>query len=187
MSFFNKAKWIMGILLVFFIVLMTNLVDRSNFSKLSASVTTLYEDRLVAYDLLYDISTLIREQEMQRATNDQASSASSNERISALLTSYKQTKLTSAEQRLLQDLERELESLGKSNAQNDPYATVKATYQNIYSDLEQLTNIQLQEGRNQVFISDKAMSTINLFTKGEMIFLIITAVLLQIIILYKPM
>jgi len=60
MKFFVKIRWAASILLVFFIVLVTNVIDRKNFEKLNYSVNSLYEDRLVAHDLLFDISRILQ-------------------------------------------------------------------------------------------------------------------------------
>jgi len=53
MAFYNKAKWILGILMVFVLIIATNLIDKNNFLKVRDSVVTIYEDRLVAKDLIF--------------------------------------------------------------------------------------------------------------------------------------
>lgn len=43
----------------FFLVLATNLVDRSNFNRIKNSVISIYEDRLVAKGIIFDMNDTI--------------------------------------------------------------------------------------------------------------------------------
>ena len=70
MTLFEKVKWVLGILLIFVVVLTTNLVDRGNFNRIKNSVVTIYEDRIVANDLIFEISTLVHEKELAFRTSD---------------------------------------------------------------------------------------------------------------------
>jgi len=53
-------------------------------------------------------------------------------------------------------------------------------------NLYDLSKVQLNEGKRQMILNNKTMENIDLFAQLEIIFLIIMAVLVQIIILYKP-
>jgi len=55
MRFYNKVKWVLGILIVFILILATNLIDRNNFIRVKDSVVTIYEDRLIASDLVFEM------------------------------------------------------------------------------------------------------------------------------------
>ena len=44
--------------------------------------------------------------------------------------------------------------------------------------------IQVEEGKQQMFMSNKAMKTIDLFTQVEIIFLIMMAIIVQVIIFF---
>src|SRR5690606_29299306 len=70
MAFYNKIKWILGILMVFVLIITTNLIDRNNFIRVRDSVVTIYEDRLIANDLIFEISKLVQEKEMAVAMSD---------------------------------------------------------------------------------------------------------------------
>jgi hypothetical protein len=52
--------------------------------------------------------------------------------------------------------------------------------------LYDLSKVQLKEGKRQMSLSEKTMDTIELFTQVEIIFLIVMAVLIQLIVLYQP-
>ncbi|QCK16409.1 MCP four helix bundle domain-containing protein [Mangrovivirga cuniculi] len=195
MTIINKIKWVIAVLLVFLIVLMTNLVDKENFNRLKNSVTTIYEDRVVASDLIFDITLLIQEKEIALATSDTAFFKSKNRKINEdikdFINKFEQTKLTTEEQETFNNLKTELKKLysleekyADSNFDND--INLFKTIDDIVHDLHDLSKIQLKEGRRQILLSKEAMKTINLFTQVEIIILIILAILIQIIILYKP-
>lgn len=192
MKFFAKMRWVASILLVFFIVLITNIIDRDNFNKLSYSVTTMYEDRIVAYDLIFEMSRIVKEKHIALLTSDTFFLATQSEQyeqqINQLLDRFKLTKLTKNEKSILIKLEEKFQSLWQSE-KSSSYKLTDDLLKNInYIDqyLLDLSIIQLREGKRHVHVSNKAINTINLFTQGEIIFLILMAILIQIIILYKP-
>lgn len=192
MKFFAKMRWVASILLVFFIVLITNIIDRDNFNKLSYSVTTIYEDRIVAYDLIFEMSRIVKEKHIALLTSDTlflaAQSEQYEQQINQLLDRFKLTKLTKNEKSILIKLEEKFKSLWQSE-KSSSYELTDDLLKNInYIDqyLLDLSKIQLREGKRHVHVSNKAINTINLFTQGEIIFLILMAILIQIIILYKP-
>jgi len=101
MKFFVKIRWAASILLVFFIVLVTNVIDRKNFEKLNYSVNSLYEDRLVAHDLLFDISRILQEKQLSVVVSDSSVVESLNRKynteLNYLMGRFGQTKLTKKE------------------------------------------------------------------------------------------
>jgi hypothetical protein len=46
----NKIKWSVGLLLVIVLIVSTNFIDQNNFQRIQDSVTSIYEDRLIAKD-----------------------------------------------------------------------------------------------------------------------------------------
>lgn len=195
MDIINKVKWIAGILLVFVIIITTNLINRSNFNRLRYSVTTIYEDRIVANDLIFRMSLLIHEKEMAVATADSSffydNNDEVNREITGLIGRYEQTKLTNKEQKIFNDLKEDLNKLsGLEKKLNVSYPEINTE---LVSKLDDLTNhlydlseVQLSEGKVQMSASNEVMRSIDIFTQVEIVFLIIMGVLIQIIILYKP-
>lgn len=178
--------------MVFTIVLITNLIDKDNFRKLSDAVTTIYEDRIVASDLIFEMSRIIQAKEIAVVTGDTAffhnKNDALNREIDLLTESYEETNLTKKEEFVFELLLEELKSLRihEQKYQGEVTADLRKSLDSINGHLYDLAKIQLQEGRRQVFISDQAKYTLDLFARGEIIFLIIMAILVQIIILYKP-
>ncbi len=196
MTIFNKIRWIVSILLVFAIVLTTNLIDKDNFNRLQYSINTIYEDRIVANDLIFDMILLIHEKEMALVRSDSFFSRNRNKEVNqdmgSLIARYEQTKFTDREELIFTRLKRDLQK-----AENTEKKYISLDYNMEYrSDLVQVINdvklnlqglskIQLEEGRRQLLLSNETMKDIDFFTQAETIFLIVLAVLIQIIILYK--
>lgn len=195
MKFLDKVKWILGLSVVFFSILATNLIDRMSFQRVKDSVVAIYEDRLVAKDMVFELSLLIHEKEIAHISNNTAFFGARNEvvnkDIEQLTVNFVGTKLTEKEARVFNDLQMNLVKLkymeeamlaGKDSATNDFSVQLKKINENLYD----LSKIQLVEGKRQVFISERAMDTVDLFTKLEILVLIILAVLVQIIVIYRP-
>ena len=56
----------------------------------------------------------------------------------------------------------------------------------IDENLYDLTKIQLNEGRRQMSISQKAIDTVELFTQIEIYLLVFLAIVVQVIVMYNP-
>ena len=192
MSVFSKIRWVASILLVFFIVLITNLIDKENFNKLNHSVTTIYEDRIVASDLLFELARLMRKKEVAIVSADKTfpenENTKLNQEVNKFIERYNQTKMTEKEKSVFNQLKDELAILIRIEQKDENFRKEKAlmSIEKINQHVYDLSKIQLQESRQQVYISNKAMNSIDLFTQFEIIFLIAMAILIQIIIFYKP-
>ena len=195
MKFLDKVKWILGISVVFFSILATNLIDRMSFERVKDSVVAIYEDRLVAKDLDFELSLLIHEKEVAQASNDAGffsdRNAAVNDSIEQLTIKFLRTELTEKEARVFNDLQSnlvKLKGLESSMAleQGSQQGDFKSQLVKIKENLNDLSEIQLVEGKRQVFLSERAMDTVDLFTKLEILVLIILAVLVQIIVIYRP-
>ena len=194
-TFFNKLKWILGILLVFGLIAATNLVDRSNFAQLSDSVITIYEDRLVAKDIILDVHQFLQEKKIATLTNDADFMSQRNEAINheleLLVDRYGTTALTENETQVFKDLQQNIKGLlaAEQKAKANDYASsdgVLNAINRIEFNLNDLSTIQITEGRRQVAIAKRAKASIDFFTQLEIYVLIFLAVVIQVIILYKP-
>jgi hypothetical protein len=101
MTLFNKIKWVLGIALIFLLILTTNLVDRQNFTAVRDSIETIYVDRLVAQEIIYEITKGVNEKEIGYAqlvvgkSKDDLSPA--DDRIEEAIERFSLTKLTQQE------------------------------------------------------------------------------------------
>lgn len=191
---FTKLKWILGILMVFVLILGTNLIDRDSFSKMRNSVVTMYEDRIIASDIIFELSQIVHTKERALIQLDTAfyghPNAQLNAQLSTLADRYDHTSLTGDEQsawrkvkasiRQLSEREAAFVESGFINA-----APVERQVSNIQTQLQALAKIQVVEGERQRNLSQEAIDTVELFTHIEIYMLVFLAVCVQIIILYK--
>lgn len=195
MELFDKIKWILGILMVFTLVITTNMVDRRNFSQINDAVESIYEDRLVVKDLIYKISDNIHQKEVAALKADTSFYVKQNQQlnseIEAHLTSFSQTKLTNREEQFLNNFRNDFAELKKNEAAFKQSNFTQDTdlynqFQIIKRDLNNLAEIQLREGSKQFEKSRRAMDTVDLFTQIEIYLLIFLAIVIQIIVIYSP-
>jgi hypothetical protein len=195
MNLFDKVKWVLGILMIITLVITTNLVDRNNFLKMSDTVETIYEDRLVAKDLLLKISNLIHKKEIAAITLDldfySNENKAINDEIGSYISIYGDTKLTSEENKVLVDFKGYFSELQKAEIRfsESDYAdnsSVLDQFPAVKTHLNELAEIQMKEGNRQLQISKRVMDTVDLFTQIEIYIMIFLAVIIQIIIMYKP-
>lgn len=195
MTVLNKVKWVLGILVVFFLIVATNLVDKSNFESVKDSVVEIYEDRLVAKGIVFEISQLVQEKEMAHALADEEyftkKNEATDEHIRILLGNFSDTKLTENEKRIFSDLKSNLSHLSTYEAPGfqstqESQELVQSRFRLIKEELNALSKIQIEEGKQLMLASQRAIEMVDLFTQIEIYFLIFMAILIQIIILYKP-
>src|SRR5690606_4126106 len=195
MAFYNKIKWILGILMVFVLIVTTNLIDRNNFIRVRDSVVTIYEDRLIANDLIFEISKLVQEKEMAVILSDsiflKEQNPDINKTIQGFISRFEQTKLTSEESQVFDDLKKDFQKLMDSekdfiNSGFENKSEILEDISNITEDMSRLSKIQLSEGSRQMSISKKAIDTVELFTQIEIYLLVFLAIIVQIIVMYNP-
>lgn len=195
MKIYDKIKWILAILIVFVLILATNLIDKNNFTRVKDSVITLYEDRLVAKSLLFNMSKSVQEKEIAILKNDTAFFNGQNKNVNAdldrLISEFRDTKLTKEEAKLFKTLENNLSELksaetkySKSNFEENKMLLNQINQ--FKNNLDDLSEIQLKEGSRQLSISKEALKTVDLYTQIEIYFLVALAVAIQLLILYNP-
>lgn len=114
-----------------------------------------------------------------------------NARLQSLLSQFEQTKLTREESEVFHYFKKNVQNLLTaeqqllSNAFNDSHKVLQQL-QNLKVNLSDLSKIQLTEGREQMSISKSVAETVQLFTQIEIYILVILAVLIQLIVMYKP-
>jgi cell division protein FtsX len=194
----NKIKWAVGLLFVFFLILATNLLDRRHIEGVRNSVSTMYEDRLVVKNLIYNVSTLTEEKRIAFLLSDAdfyiKKSTVINDSIYTLLDKFSNTSLTYNEKKYLERLRNDFKNieiiekqpLNDSSIVKNPEWRNKMETQLSYlrKNLDRLAIIQVEEGKRELVRVNRAFSTIDLFTNIEIMFLIVIGLIVQIIILY---
>jgi len=195
MGFYNKLKWILGILMVFVLIIATNLIDKHNFVQVRDSVVTIYEDRLVANDLIFEMLKSVQQKEIAVSLVDstffESKNAKVNQDLQALVSRFEDTKLTSTEATVFTDFKANVELLFASETKfltsnyNDN-SEVVTHIENLKTNLSDLAKIQLVEGNRQMSISKRALDSVELFTQIEIFILVFLAIVIQIIVMYNP-
>lgn len=189
MEIINKIKWALTLLLVFFSILATNLIDKNNFRKIKTSVVTIYEDRIVANDLIFEYLLLTHEKELALAASDQTffsqRNSKVNQELNRLTEQYEATQLTKDEAITFGALREDLDQLMVME-ESINVSTPKEAYRLLLSDvkknLDELSQIQLEEGRKQMTMSKNTFKEVESFTRIENYCLIALAILIPIIV-----
>ncbi|WP_167341725.1 MCP four helix bundle domain-containing protein [Nonlabens sp. SY33080] len=195
MSLYNKLKWILGILIVFVLIIATNLIDKNNFTRVRDSVVTIYEDRIIASDLIFELQQSIHEKEVAIVLRDSLFYKNQNSRVNqhieSLLARYDETKLTKKESKIYKNLKSNLADLMTLENKNTSMNLLNkneilAKIDNLKSNLSDLSKVQLDEGGKQMSISKKALDTVEFFTQLEICILVVLAIVIQLIVMYNP-
>ncbi len=192
----TKVKWILGISMVFFLILATNYLDRNNFRQVQESIETLFADRIVAQDIVFEMS-MIHHEKLQLMPVSPVqfpveAQQSLNKKMSDWIQAFSETKLTPKEENLFNDLQTDFKKVSAIETQmqtQSDVATLQA-YQLALKELNDsiytLSKFQVEEGRRQLMIGKKAIGSINMLKNLEFYVLLILAILIQILLIYKP-
>ncbi len=138
------------------ILLITSLVENKRFTDLEDTISSVYENRLVAKGYLYKINSLVKIKESAWQDGQKnALSMSLDESINNYYIQYANTELTTEESKhvaLLKDHLYQLFRL-KPDEQEGHHLIFSA----IYTELETLADIQIKEGKKLV---DRSTSTV---------------------------
>jgi hypothetical protein len=195
MTIYNKLKWILGILMIFVLIIATNLIDKHNFERVRDSVVTIYEDRLIANDLIFEMLKSIQKKELALSVSDSTffknNNSKVNDNLQDLVSKFEQTKLTNKEAVVFKNLKSNVGLLIDSekqflNSDDNNRSQIINHIDSLKTNLTDLSKIQLNEGSRQMSISKRALDTVELFTQIEIYILVFLAILIQIIVMYKP-
>jgi hypothetical protein len=195
MNLYKKLKWFSAVLGVFLIILATNLIDKKSFLKVEEAVEKMYNERLLAKELLQGISIQFHEKELAYALNDQVYFQSQNDavnkEISELLQVFDIAEIPRKEKVILVDLIKNHSNLIKleSNTQQKDslYSSECAEiFSAINISIKDLSAAQIKGAKNQKLHASAAVNTVKLFSKIETYLLIFLALFLVVIILYTP-
>lgn len=186
----GKLKWVAGVALVFALIVMTNLSDASDFRRVKASLVTVYEDRVVASDILFRMSRLVAESRLAARTAEPADTVAT-ERFVALLddlvAEFSATRLTRKEERIFGQLKADVRRLRDlPPVVGDQAEDFLDVLKSVDEDLAALSQIQVREGRNQLLESTRISERYELFTRLEIIVLVVLALGILFVIMYEP-
>jgi hypothetical protein len=188
-------KWFFAVLGVFLLILATNLIDKNNFIRVEESVDNIYNKRLLAKELLLDVSIKFHKKELAYSLNDTTYLRTQNDAINAeiskILEMFDRVGSTKKEDMILNTLNQnhaKLIALESNVVLKSALYTPECVeiFSAINKNIVELASEQVKEGNNQKFLARKAIEKVKLFSQMEIYFLIFLGLMLQIIILYNP-
>lgn len=188
----QKIKMITGSLMVFLIILATNLIDQQGFQKISSTTSEVYYNRIIASELIYKMRESICEKEKNYLQMDsmtfQENNQLINEKLNESLLLFHETELTNKESELLIAFEANIDALYSLETEMDlsKQDLLQQKINLLTSQLGMLLQIQSAESKKQVLEAKTAVDTIKFFTRIEIIALIIISIIIIGIVLYEP-
>lgn len=172
----------------FLLVLASNLLDRKYFSTIQETVKSIYDDRIVVQDYIYQLQDMAHEKEIAFIKGE---NLEENEDIKVLLNDFSKTKLTRDEARLLKQLDHQFAGLEPlelaiSTKTVSQAEKVKALDQldRIHKTLDGLEKIQLEQGGVLTQLSEKNLRVNKMLSNLEIAFLTIIGVSILILVFY---
>ena len=188
----NRIKIGFSFAIVFLLVLATNRLDNKRFNTISETLTSVYEDRLVAKGHLYELSSIFHEQEkLLITTNENISTKAYHATVTQIIEIYKSTKLTNEERSAFANFQKHFKELQlleqrATDINSENYkANVVRQINRIQRDLDVLAKIQLDEGESLTKFAQSSLETSSNISKIEIAVIILIGILVQFIIFYK--
>ena len=180
--------------MAFLLVLGSNRLDQRHFSTIQTSVNSVYKDRVVVQDYIYQLSTIFHNKRLKLILSDNDNTITSeNEKAQQLLVDFGLTKLTPEESSILNMLNRQFSKLQElENKITHPSNAIEAdlgivagkTLEVMQQNLDALAKIQLSESEQLTELSNKSIGMNILLSKLEVGFMVIIGVAMLFLIFY---
>jgi CHASE3 domain sensor protein len=179
----------------FLLVLASNRLNQRNFSTVEQSVNSVFEDRLVVQEYIYRLNNLFHKKELALAKNEtNAGTLTQSSDIETILSDFEKTELTTKESKYLTDLKSSYTELQlmEENLSSNKGAGVAELKDRILSmlvrinnDLDELSEVQLNEGRQLTQRSQRSLGMNQLLSTLEIVFLVIIGILFLLIVFHR--
>ncbi|MER3373768.1 MAG: hypothetical protein RIM83_03940 [Allomuricauda sp.] len=176
----QRLRLILVLAISFMLIMVANLMDYGYILRTQDTVNSVYNDRVVAQDYIYQMSGLFYQKELSLGENNGFFEAT-NDSITSLMSRFGETKLTRNESNFFFDLRKnyvELTSLeDKLRHQKETMGTTRRDIQiellEIRKNLDDLESVQFAEGGQMTERSNRALGMNALLSKVELVFLVI--------------
>lgn len=188
----RRLKFFLVLGISFLLILIANLIDYNYILNVRHNVNSVYQDRVVAQDYIYQLNNLFHQKQLSLTENTPSVySESQNDSIDRLLASFAETELTPNESNFFVALQKnyvELVSLENVlSAQNTAHAVredIKRELHEIKRNLDDLEGVQFTEGGQMTQLSNRSLGMNAFLSKLELAFLIVNgAVILYMVLL----
>ena len=193
MTTYGKIRSIAAVMIIFLVVLATNLIDKDNFAQVEESVEKIYEEQLKTKDAIIDLTNLIHEKRIAILTQDTnyytLRKGLSNEQISSRIDDCEKGEVNREEGYILDDLRENCNHIFQlEKADSTRQLLNNSAYWDrislIEEEIQKLAEVQMEEGKRQKLISRDALASAKLFSRIEIYLLVAIAIVVQLIILY---
>ncbi|MCH7411125.1 MCP four helix bundle domain-containing protein [Belliella sp. DSM 111904] len=200
-SLSNKLKAAVVLTFLLLLIFGKNILDRKNFTELEESFVSVYEDRLVVESYIFSISeSLFRIKLLVNHCWDEGDYSHVLEDIEAyednileIVSTFESTKLTDAENEFLTDFRKIIENnlrigdyellYSEEEGINEEQVHVYNGYiERALSDLEKLSQIQIEEGKRMAENSEKVVNRSRIWSQFEIAALVILVLIIYILI-----
>jgi hypothetical protein len=192
----EKIKLALALGIVFVLVISTNMINKSHFSELQESFTSIYEDRLMVENYIYKISgylsnkKILFDSSQVKMAGVYKINSILNDSIQKLIADYETTKFTQAEAlyfsrfkkgyEKLQELEENF--LSGKQKHRDKQELIMEKHDDLSVNLDLLSEIQLSESRRILDNSFRIIGSNNMTSRVEIVILIVLGLLVQALI-----
>jgi len=192
----NGQRMQVGFILAiaFLLVLGSNRLDQRHFSNIQTTVNSVFKDRVVVQDFIYQLNNIFHKKELRLLLNDDFKAITSeNQKVEQLLIDFSTTKLTLKESNLLKDLNIGFSKLSvlenkiavsPTGIISDNGTIAIKTLMQIQRELDGLAEIQLNESAQLTQLSKKSLGMNMLISQLEVAFLIIIGIAMLVLIFY---
>jgi hypothetical protein len=191
----QKMRVALLLAVILLLVFLKSLVDRHNVSELGDSFSSIYEDRLVVESYIYKLSDHLYQKQLlmeQCSQGDRQMLASRiahhNQSIFRLIQEYEKTRLTTQELTFFERFKKNMKEMVALedqflNSQNTAEASMlDAQFVTATQNLNQLSSIQVEEGKNMTNQSQKIITSSTMLTQFELAMLIVIGLIIQALI-----
>ncbi len=192
----QKMRVALLLAVVLLLVFFKSLFDRHNVTELGDSFSSIYEDRLVVESYIYKLSDhlyqkqLLMEQCSQQDDRQKLVTqiAQHNQAIFRLIQEYEKTRLTTQESTFFENFKRNMKEMVALeyqflNSQNTAEASeLDIQFVTATQNLNQLSSIQVEEGKNMTNQSQRIIAGSSMLTQFEWGMLIVIGLMIQALI-----
>jgi len=196
-----KIKIAIALSLVLFLIFAKSLVDKSNVDELEASFVSVYEDRLVVQDYIFNITELLFRMRLLVADTESLEQYLSvkkqvmdyHDQILNIISSFEETHLTPKESDYLNEFKSliteklEIESYftDLEESEQNYQTTVEkfnTDFERVFYDLRELSKIQLREGEKLTNLSYRIKARSDIWLQFEYAVLFVLLIIISMLI-----
>lgn len=179
--------------IAFLLVFASNRMDQRHFTTIQNTVNSVYKDRVVVQNLIYELSTIFHKKELRYILKNKDIKARGleNKKVEEILATFRETELTSKEYNLLVKLSTAFEDLvsieGKvfnTSSTDQEKESVLSSIKAMELKLDGLAKIQLEESKQLTGLSNKSLGMNVLMSRLEVGFMIVIGIFMMALIFY---